>query len=133
MAHDFLSDDWFDAVLALQTEYSDEVNKPAIPVKMNQVITEAPVGDGTIELHMDTGADEPYGQGHMEEADVTVTADYETARAILVDQDQQAAMQAFMSGKIKVQGDMAKLMAMQGHQPNDKGKELADKIKELTT
>ena len=32
---------------------------------------------------------------------------------MIVDQDPAAAMQAFMAGKIKVQGDMMKLMAVQ--------------------
>ena len=52
-------------------------------------------------------------KGEIESADVTLTTDYATARALFVDQDPQAAMQAFMSGKIKVQGDMSKLMMLQ--------------------
>jgi putative sterol carrier protein len=51
--------------------------------------------------------------GHVDDPDLTVTLDYETAKAILVDQNPQAGMQAFMAGKVKVQGDMTKLMAMQ--------------------
>ena len=49
--------------------------------------------------------------GHIEGADLTVTLDYATAKAILVDGNPQAGMQAFMAGKIKVQGDMTKMMA----------------------
>jgi putative sterol carrier protein len=36
---------------------------------------------------------------------------------MFVQGDQAAAMQAFMSGQIKVEGDMTKLMAMQSQQP----------------
>ena len=49
--------------------------------------------------------------GHLENPDLTVTLDYVTAKAILVDGNPQAGMQAFMAGKIKVQGDMTKMMA----------------------
>ena len=45
---------------------------------------------------------------------MTLSTDMETARKVFVDADQQAGMQAFMSGKVKVQGDMTKLMMAQG-------------------
>ena len=51
--------------------------------------------------------------GHLEDPDLTVTVDWTTAKAIFVEQNPQAGMQAFMAGKVKVQGDMTKLMAMQ--------------------
>ena len=51
--------------------------------------------------------------------DLTLTTDYDTAKKIFVDQDQAAGMQAFMAGKIKVQGDMMKMMAMQTAMPQD--------------
>jgi putative sterol carrier protein len=41
-------------------------------------------------------------------------------------------MQAFMAGKIKVQGDMTKLMAMQQGAPDPVAEEVAAKIKEIT-
>ena len=60
------------------------------------------------ELKMELGA--------LENPDLTVTVDYDTAKAIFVEQNPQAGMQAFMAGKIKVQGDMTKLMrAPVGH------------------
>jgi hypothetical protein len=47
---------------------------------MNQVITGAPFGDGDIELYMDTSSgDVVLEKGHLDDADVTVTTDYETA------------------------------------------------------
>ena len=43
------------------------------------------------------------------------------------------AWQAFMAGKIKVQGDMMKMMAMQTGMPaDDIAKEIAAKIKGIT-
>ena len=53
------------------------------------------------------------GQGLVDDADVTLTTDYATAKDVFVSGNQQAGMQAFMAGKVKVQGDMTKLMAGQ--------------------
>ena len=51
--------------------------------------------------------------GHIDEPDLTITTDYETAKTLFVQQDPAAAMQAVFAGKIKVQGDMSKLLALQ--------------------
>ena len=37
--------------------------------------------------------------GHLDDADVTVTTDYETAKALFVEQDAAAGMQAFMPAR----------------------------------
>ena len=42
-------------------------------------------------------------------------------------------MQAFMAGKVKVQGDMMKMMAMQTSMPQDEiAKTIAKEIKDIT-
>jgi putative sterol carrier protein len=51
--------------------------------------------------------------GHVDSPDLTITISYDTAKAILVDGDAQAAMQAFMSGRIRVDGDITKMLALQ--------------------
>lgn len=48
------------------------------------------------------------GLGELEEGDVTVTNSYETAAAI--SQGDVNTQMAFMTGKLKVSGDMSKLM-----------------------
>ena len=131
----FLSEEWIGEVRKLGDEARAEGGGAQIPhqVKMNQVITEVPFGDGTIEAHMDTSTGEMQMEmGHLESPDLTVTLDYETAKAIFVDGNPQAGMQAFMAGKVKVQGDMTKLMAMQAAPPDAKAQEFAEKVKEMT-
>ena len=54
-----------------------------------------------------------FGKGHDDGADVTLSTDMETAKAVFVAGNPQAGMQAFMSGKVRVQGDMTKLMMAQ--------------------
>jgi putative sterol carrier protein len=131
----FLSEEWVAEVRRLGDEARAEGGGAKIPhqVKMNQVITDVPFGDGTINAHMDTSTGEMQMEmGHMESPDLTVTLDYDTAKAIFVDGNPQAGMQAFMAGKVKVQGDMTKLMAMQAAPPDANAQAFAQKVKEMT-
>ena len=129
----FLSDEWMDEAKKVRDEFAGKTTPVAHKVKMNQIITDVPFGEGNIDAHMDTSSGEMVmDKGHIDGADVTVTVDYATAKAIFVDGNPQAGMQAFMSGKIKVQGDMTKLMAMQQTSPDPKAQELAEKIKGIT-
>ncbi len=133
MSYPFLSDEWLEAAKKIREDYKGKGTPPAHVVRMNQVITDVPFGSGSIDAHMDTSSGEmEMDTGHLDNPDLTVTLDYETAKAILVDGNPQAGMQAFMAGKIKVQGDMTKLMAMQQTTPDPVQAEVAAKIKEIT-
>ena len=129
----FLSDEWNEAAREIRAEYEGKTQPPSAAVRMNQIITDVPFSDDSIDAHLDTsGGEAVMEMGHLDEADLTVTVDYETAKAILVAQDPQAGMQAFMAGKIKVQGDMTKLMAMQQGSPDPTAVKIAEAIKEIT-
>ena len=129
----FLSDEWMDEAKKIREEFRGQGAPAAHAVKMNQVITDVPFGDGTINAHMDTSSGElEMETGHIDGADLTVTLDYDTAKAIFVEGNPQAGMQAFMAGKIKVQGDMTKLMAMQSGAPDPSAQEVAKRIAEIT-
>jgi hypothetical protein len=111
----FLSDEWIAETRRIREEHRGDA--PAVPVvvRMNQIINEVPFGDGIVRAHLDTSSgvlDLEFG--HLEQADLTVTMSYDTAKAILVDGDVGKAMNAFMSGRIKVDGDITKLLALQG-------------------
>jgi putative sterol carrier protein len=125
----FLTDEWVEAARKIREEAAAPAAAPQ-PVKMNLVITEVPFGEGTVEAHMDsTDGEVKLDLGHLDVPDVTATLDYDTAKAMMVDANPQAAMQAFMAGKIKLQGDMTKAMALQTGPPNP---ELTAKIQEIT-
>lgn len=134
--HAFLSDDWLEAAKVIRDAHASGGDPPAHTVKMNQVVTEVPTevsADGVVNMHMDTtGGDVEVGKGHLDEPELTVTMDYATAKAILVEGNAQAGMQAFMSGKIKVQGDMTKLMAMQQGTPDPSAEAIAKEIQDMT-
>jgi hypothetical protein len=132
---DFLSDDWMAAVKDIRDRHAAEAPPVPYKLKLNQVITGVPFLDGgERRLFLDTTEGKMNMDfGELEGADATVTTDYDTARKMLVDQDQAGAMQAFMAGKIKIQGDMTKLMAMQGAPVDEVAKQVADEIKSITT
>jgi len=134
MTHQFLSPEWMAAAKEIREKYADEAAKVTTSIRMNQVITEVPFGDGTVATYLDTSSGAVVMDlGELETPDLTVTTDYATARALFVEQDQAAGMQAFMAGKVKVQGDMMKMMAMQTSMPQDEvAKTIAQEIKDIT-
>jgi hypothetical protein len=129
----FLSDEWTAEVKRLHSEVVAQPAPTARSVRMNLVLTQSPLGDGTLEAHVDTSSGEVMvDTGHLDSPDLTVTLDYETAKAILVDGDAQAAMQAFMSGRIKIDGDMSLLLALQSTPVDPDHQELAARVREIT-
>jgi len=129
----FLTPEWVEAAKKIREEAEGDSEPIAHKVRMNQIITEVPFGEGTVDAYMDTSSGQlEMDLGHLEDPDLTVTVDYATAKAIFVDGNPQAGMQAFMAGKIKVQGDMTKLMAMQSAAPDPKALEVTAKIKAIT-
>jgi putative sterol carrier protein len=127
MAHEFLSDEWIAAVEAL----NDEAPEPAEVVKdivINIVVTDTPFGER--HSHLKVGRLE---QGLADDAPTTMTMPYDVAQQLFVAQDQQATMQAFMSGKITITGDMTLLMKLQMAPPPTAEQEAFQaKIRDLT-
>ena len=108
--YQFLSDDWFGIIEKLVEDMGAEAPAQA-DLLMNLVVTDTPFG---AERHLHVGARNGLGHwgiGHAPDADLAVTTDYETAREILLSGDPQAGLNAFMSGKVKIQGDLAKLLS----------------------
>lgn len=131
--YEFLTPEWIEAAKKIRDEAGSPASPPAHTIRMNQVITDAPFTDEQIKVYMDTsGGELDLDLGELENPDLTVTVDWTTAKAIFVEQNPQAGMQAFMAGKVKVQGDMTKLMAMQQSAPDPAAQEIADKIQEMT-
>jgi putative sterol carrier protein len=120
---------------SINEEYRGRTAPVAHAVRMNLVVTSVPFGTGSIDAHVDTSSGEMEIEvGHLPAADVTLTVDYETAKAILVDQNAQAAMSAFMGGRIKVDGDLSKMLVLQGQMgsPDAIALEVAGRIRAVT-
>ncbi|WP_420450953.1 SCP2 sterol-binding domain-containing protein [Ilumatobacter sp.] len=134
MPYPFLSEEWIAAARDIREKYADEVPEVVADLKINQVVTDVPFDEGTVHSYLDTTSGSVEMElGELEDPDVTVTTDYEAARVIFVDQDPAMAMQLFMGGRVKVQGDMMKLMAMQTSLPsNEASEKIAQEIKDIT-
>ena len=74
-------------------------------------VTDAPAGEIDYYLTVGDGA-AVLALGILDDADASVSSDYETAAAIA--KGELNVQMAFMTGKIKVGGNMAKVMMYQG-------------------
>jgi hypothetical protein len=129
MPNPFLSDAWLDEVQALAAE----ADTSAMPggLEINLVVTGTP--DGDKELHVAGGT---FAKGLLDGCPTKITMPLELAKSMFIKGDQQAAMQAFMGGQIKIEGDMSRLMAMQSQAPSMSGDAAAGlqaKLREITS
>lgn len=125
MGYQFLSDDWLKAVQSLAEDAGPGIMPSEVSLDLH--VTGGPAGDR--ELHVADGA---FGSGFVG-APTKLTLTYAVARAMFLEGNQQAAMQAFMSGQIRVEGDMSRLMAMQqSGGPGAGSTELLTKLQSLT-
>lgn len=119
----FLSQDWFNQVKELTAQAGDLDISPSIKALMINLITTG--AQGTTELHL---ADGQIAQGLHQNATTTLNLSEELLRKIFFERDMTAAMMGFMMGKIKIQGDMSQLSALQNMQISPQHKELFKKI-----
>ncbi|MEO7443381.1 MAG: SCP2 sterol-binding domain-containing protein [Acidimicrobiales bacterium] len=130
-AFPFLTPEWLVAVQTIREEYRGRVPAGALTVRMNQVVTDVPFGEPTVNAHIDTTSGEvELAPGALDDPEVTVTVDYETARSIFV--DPSSAMAHFMGGRIKVEGDMTRLLALIQANPDPAAVELQRRLAEIT-
>jgi hypothetical protein len=112
MPHTFLSSDWFSEVDKIIAEVNPPVPDAIKDLVINFRVKGAPQGD--VEARMEAGR---FLSGFGSNAPTTINLPFDVARKMIVENDQNAAMQAFMSGQIQVEGDMTRLMAMQAAGP----------------
>jgi hypothetical protein len=120
-SYPFLSAEWIDAARQLRQEYAEQIPASPVAAKVNIVVTDIPHGDSpTLEGHIDTNSGQTIiEEGHLDDPELTVTVDYSTARAAFVTRDQQEVMQSFLTGKIVVDGDASRLLALAAGPPPD--------------
>ncbi|MDQ4065706.1 MAG: SCP2 sterol-binding domain-containing protein [Actinomycetota bacterium] len=113
MAVKFLSEEWAQEVTNALNE-SDEFQKAASgqSVKLQQVVTDTPDGGEQRYFFTLDGGKVQVGLGEITDAEATLTQTYDTAVAIT--KQEINPQNAFMQGKLKIQGNMMKLMQLQG-------------------
>ena len=113
MAVKFLTDEWAQE-MTNSLNSSDEFQSAASnqATKLQQVVTDTPDGGEGKYFFTLEGGKAQVGVGEITDADATITQNYETAVAI--NKSELNAQQAFMQGKLKISGNMMKLMQLQG-------------------
>jgi putative sterol carrier protein len=108
----YLSDEWAGAVQeALNSNDAFKSAAGSQTAKIQQVVT-TPEGEKKYWFKLEGGS-VTLGTGELgEPADATITQDYETAVAL--SKNELTGTAAYMSGKLKVAGDLMKLMQLQG-------------------
>ncbi len=111
----FLSDEWVGEAKRIYAEAGaggvTAGSTGLAPVRVNLVVTDAPFSSVPIDAHVDTSAGRfDIDVGHLAQPDVTISLGYDTARSLFVQGDVQAVLQAFLGGRIKVDGDLSKLL-----------------------
>lgn len=112
MAVKFLSEEWASAITEALGS-SDDFKKAATgqQAKLQQVVTDAPSGEVKYYLDISDGS-ATVALGELDGAEATITQNYDTGKAIA--QRELNAQNAFMQGKLKIAGNMMKIMQLQG-------------------
>jgi hypothetical protein len=124
--YEFLSKEWFAKVDELIAQAGDLKIPPEMKAVAVDITVKSTGGDKPI--HLEDGL---FGPGHIG-ADTKLTLSEELARKIFIEADAAAGVQAFLSGEMQVEGDMAKLVAMQTVEPSAPQKALTKQIAAIT-
>jgi putative sterol carrier protein len=107
----FLSEEWAQEVKgALQGNDQIKTAAGSMTARVQQVITNSD-GETRYWFTME-GGQVDLGMGDIDNPDATITQDYDTAAAL--SKGELTGTAAYMSGKLKVSGDLMKLMQLQG-------------------
>jgi putative sterol carrier protein len=112
MAVRFQSEEYFEAANEALSN-SEEIKKAIKGQKVTlQVVTTNFPGEGDKKsyIRIEDGAIK-VGSGATEEPDVTISQDYDTA--CLIDQGELNPQVAFMEGRMKIKGNLMKVMSLQ--------------------
>jgi len=127
MRYEFLSDGWFQKVDELIAAAGDlQIPAPMRAIQVNITVT-SPAGP--TELFMKDGL---FTRGHRPGAEATLTLSSDIARKIFVAGDAAAGVQAYLAGEIQIEGDLAKVVAMQTVEPSEPQLRLTRQIAEIT-
>lgn len=107
----FLSDEWAQAVTeALNSNDAFKQQAQGKTVKIQNVVNTA---EGEKKYYLDLkDGQATVATGELPDAEATLSSDYDTATALT--KAELNATAAYMSGKLKIQGDLMKLMQLQG-------------------
>jgi alkyl sulfatase BDS1-like metallo-beta-lactamase superfamily hydrolase len=123
----WLSQEWLDETKKMA---DGQPERPGASARMQYVVTGGPDGDIKYYWVLVNGKLQESQLGEMGDAEVTMTQSYEDAKKIQT--GELDANAAFMQGRVKVTGNMAKLMSLLPLTNAPEYKELQKQIQEVT-
>ncbi|MBW3555731.1 MAG: SCP2 sterol-binding domain-containing protein [Actinobacteria bacterium] len=123
----WLTQEWLDEQKKLA---EDQPERPGATARMQYVVTGGPDGDIHFYWVLEDGKLIENNAGILDDPELTLTQSYEDAKKIQTGElDAQAA---FMQGRIKVEGNMAKLLALMPITNSPEYRALQERIREIT-
>ena len=123
----WLSQEWLDETKKMA---DGQPERPGASARMQYVVTGGPDGDIKYYWVLVNGKLQESKLGELGDAEVTMTQSYEDAKKIQT--GELDANAAFMQGRVKVTGNMAKLMSLLPLTNAPEYKELQKQIQEVT-
>ena len=123
----WLTQEWMDEQTKLA---QDQPERPGASARMQYVLTGGPEGDVRFYWVLEDGRILENQLGTLDDAELTLTQSYEDAEK--VQKGELDAQAAFMQGRVKVEGNMAKLMALLPITSSPEYRELQTKLQEIT-
>ena len=123
----WLTQEWLDEGTRLS---ATQPERPGATARMQYVVTGGPDGDIRYYWILENGKLLESKLGDLEDAEVTLTQSYEDAMRI--QKNELDANAAFMQGRVRVTGNMAKLMSLLPITNSAEYKALQTEILELT-
>ncbi|CAN5842408.1 hypothetical protein BH24ACT3_BH24ACT3_08160 [soil metagenome] len=123
----YLSQEWLDLQKELAQDFPE---RPGATARMQYVVTGAPDGDVKYYSVIDNGKMVEAELGEDSQAEFTLTQTYDDSVKIL--QGELDANAAFMQGRMKVTGNMGKLMSLMPLTQSPEYKAIQAKVSEST-
>jgi putative sterol carrier protein len=123
----WLSQEWLDETRKMAEGQPERAGATA---RMQYVVTGGPDGDIDYYWVLQDGRLIQADLGKLEDAEVTLTTGYDDA--LKIQKGELDANAAFMQGKVKVTGNMAKVMALLPITNSPEYKQLQNEIAEIT-
>jgi alkyl sulfatase BDS1-like metallo-beta-lactamase superfamily hydrolase len=123
----YLSSEWMDETRVLA---EGQPERPGASARMQYVVTGGPEGDIHYYWVLEDGKLLESSIGDVADADFTMTLSY--ADSVKVQQGELDANAAFMQGRMKVAGNMAKLMQLMPLTNSPEYKALQEEVRQIT-
>jgi hypothetical protein len=122
----YLSEEWFDETRALG---ADQPERPGASVRVNWVVS-SPGGEIAYHTVAEDGRVVDTGLGPLPDAEVTLTASW--ADRVRIAGGELDINVAFMQGKVKASGNMAKLLSLLPLTATPEYKQLQEQVRDVT-